>query len=50
MSYSKCSNLEAKNVVHFKLCNPTDKKPNYNRLINEIAKTELFRLFYAPEN
>ena len=30
MSFSKCSNLEAKNVIHFKLCNQRDKRSNYN--------------------
>ena len=26
MSFSKCSNLETKNVIHFKLCYPKDKR------------------------
>ena len=30
MSSSKCYNLEAKNVIHFKLCNQTDKRSNCN--------------------
>ena len=30
MSFSKCSNLEAKNDVHFKLCHQRDKRSYYN--------------------
>ena len=30
MSFSKCSNVEAKNVTHCKLCYQRDKRSNYD--------------------
>ena len=30
MSFLKCSNLEAKKVIHFRLCHQRDKMSNYD--------------------
>ena len=30
MSFSECSNVETKDVIHFKLCHQKDKRSNYN--------------------
>ena len=42
MSFSKCSNLEAKNVIHFKLCHQIDKKWNYNLRLTKFRKHSFF--------
>ena len=51
MSFSKCSNLEAKNVIHFQFCHQRDKRSNYNpRCKPNVEKQSFLDEFYASEN
>ena len=53
LSYLKCSNLEAKKVMHFKLGRQRDKRSNYNLLetpINKSSKHSSLDTFNASEN
>ena len=50
MSFSKCSNLEAKNVIHFKLCHQKDKKWNYNLQETKFRKQNFSDGLSASEN
>ena len=50
MPFSKCSNLEAKNVIHFKLCHQRDKRLNYNLKKTKFRKQTFLDGFYASEN
>ena len=50
MPFSKCSSLEAKNVIHFKLCHPRDKRWNYNLQLTKFQKQNFLDGFFASEN
>ena len=46
LSFSKCSNLEAKIVIHFKICHQRDKNSNYNLQKTEYRKQSFLRFIH----
>ena len=50
MPFSKCSNLEAKNFVLFKLCHQRDKRWNCNLHQTKFRKQAFQMFFFASEN
>ena len=50
MSFSKCSNLEAKKVIRFTLCHQRNERSNYNLQETKSRKQSFLDGFYASEN
>ena len=49
-SFPKCSNLEAKNIINFKLCHKKDKRLNYNLRQTKSRKQSFLDGFDASKN
>ena len=50
VSFSKCSNLKAKNVIHLKRCHKKDKKSDYKLRSTKSPKPSFLDGFYASGN
>ena len=50
MPFSKCSDLEAKSIMHFKLCHQRNEGSNYNLQQTKFRKQNFLNGFYASES